>query len=148
MKKKVKGYFSMSRIKTVYLNYQEIIDYILFGLLTTAVNIGAFFLFDTVLGISYLIANAISIIAAILFAFFTNKKYVFKYRSTTVKAAFKAFYLFVGLRLISGVFDMLSMWILVDFMGMGTNLSKILTQFIIVSLNYIFSKLYIFKRKE
>lgn len=135
----------MNWLKKIFIKNQEIFKYILFGVLTTVVNIAVFFLFDTVLNFSYLIANAISIIAAILFAFFTNKKYVFKVKSQSLKLAFKEFYLFVGLRSVSGLFDMLSMWMLVDFMNLETNLSKILTQFIIVVLNYIFSKLYIFR---
>lgn len=135
----------MNWFKKIFIKDQEIFKYILFGVLTTVVNIAVFFLFDTVLNFSYIIANAISIIAAILFAFFTNKKYVFKAKSQSFKLAFKEFYLFVGLRSVSGLFDMLSMWMLVDFMNLETNLSKILTQFIIVVLNYIFSKLYIFR---
>lgn len=135
----------MNWLKKIFMKDQEIFKYILFGVLTTVVNIAVFFLFDTVLNFSYIIANAISIIAAILFAFFTNKKYVFKAKSQSWKLAFKEFYLFVGLRSVSGLFDMLSMWMLVDFMNLETNLSKILTQFIIVVLNYIFSKLYIFR---
>lgn len=135
----------MGQFKKIYIKYQEIFRYILFGGLTTVVNIAVFILFDTVFNIPYLIANAISIIGAILFAYFTNKKYVFKTESPTFKIAFKEFYLFVGLRLISGLFDMLSMWTFVDFMNLETNFSKILTQFIIVVLNYIASKLYIFK---
>lgn len=135
----------MEWLQKIYIKYQEVFRYILFGVLTTVVNIAVFMLFDTVFNIPYLIANAISIIAAILFAFFTNKKYVFKTKSSTFKIAFKEFYLFTGLRLISGLFDMLSMWILVDFMNLETNFSKILTQFIIVISNYLFSKLYIFK---
>lgn len=135
----------MNWLKKIFIKDQEIFKYILFGVLTTVVNIAVFFLFDTVLNFSYIIANAISIIAAILFAFFTNKKYVFKSKSQSWKLAFKEFYLFVGLRSVSGLFDMLSMLMLVDFMNLETNLSKILTQFIIVVLNYIFSKLYIFR---
>ncbi|SDK59891.1 GtrA family protein [Lacicoccus qingdaonensis] len=135
----------MNWLKKIFIKDQEILKYILFGVLTTVVNIAVFFLFDTVLNFSYMIANVISIIAAILFAFFTNKKYVFKAKSQSWKLAFKEFYLFVGLRSVSGLFDMLSMFMLVDFMNLETNLSKILTQFIIVVLNYIFSKLYIFR---
>lgn len=135
----------MGRQTKTYIKYQEISRYILFGVLTTVVSIAVFILFDTVFNVPYLIANAISIIVAILFAFFTNKKYVFKTESPTLKVAFKEFYLFVGLRLISGLFDMLSMWIFVDFVNLDTNISKVLTQFIIIISNYLFSKLYIFK---
>lgn len=135
----------MDWFKKIYIKNQEIFSYILFGVLTTIVNIVVFFLLDTKFNIPYLIANAASIIVAILFAFFTTKKYVFKSKPSTFKLAIKEFYLFVSLRSISGLFDMLSMWILVDFINLETNFSKVLTQFIIVISNYVFSKLYIFK---
>lgn len=124
---------------------REVIEYIIFGVATTIVNIVVFFVFDTILDISYLVANFISIVAAILFAYFTNKIFVFKSKSPTWQHAFKEFFLFIGLRAASGLFDMLSMWVMVDQFNLDTNLSKILVQFIIVVLNYLFSKLYIFK---
>ncbi|WP_080146770.1 GtrA family protein [Marinilactibacillus piezotolerans] len=138
----------MKQIKSLYFKYQEVIDYLFFGVLATIVNIGVFYVFDTLLDTPYLFANAISIIAAILFAFVTNKKYVFKSTSTSTKEAFREFYLFVGFRLVSGLFDMLSMFILVDFLTIDTNISKIITQFIVVVVNYAFSKLFIFKQEE
>lgn len=138
----------MKQIKSLYFKYQEVIDYLFFGVLATIVNIGVFYVFDTLLDTPYLFANAISIIAAILFAFVTNKKYVFKSTSTSNKEAFREFYLFVGFRLVSGLFDMLSMFILVDFLTIDTNISKIITQFIVVVVNYAFSKLFIFKQEE
>lgn len=138
----------MKQIKSLYLKFKEVIDYLFFGVLTTVVNIGVFYVFDTLLDTPYLFANAISIIAAILFAFVTNKKYVFKSTSTSNKEAFREFYLFVGFRLVSGLFDMLSMFILVDFLTIDTNISKIITQFIVVVVNYAFSKLFIFKQEE
>lgn len=138
----------MNWMNKIYERYREFIDYAIFGVLTTIVNIVVFFLLDTVLNIPYLIANAIAIILSILFAFFTNKKYVFKSKPPTFKVAFREFYLFVGFRLVSGLFDMLSMWILVDLLVMGTNLAKIVTQFIVVALNYLFSKFFVFKQDE
>lgn len=135
----------MKWIKQLLDKYREVIDYAFFGALTTLVNIVVFFLLDTVLGMPYLIANAIAIIVSILFAFFTNKKYVFKTKTDTFQKAFREFYLFVGFRAVSGLFDMLTMFVLVDVLLIGTNVSKILTQFIVVVLNYVFSKFFVFK---
>ncbi|SFH77950.1 Putative flippase GtrA (transmembrane translocase of bactoprenol-linked glucose) [Pisciglobus halotolerans] len=135
----------MEKIKQLLKKYEEAISYLVFGGLTTVVNIVAFFLLDTVLNMQYLVANLIAIIVSILFAFFTNKRYVFKSKSETLRDWLKEFLLFVGFRAVSGVFDMLSMWVLVDFLQIDTNISKILTQFIVVVLNYFFSKFFIFK---
>lgn len=130
----------------MYVKYEEAIIYLVFGVLTTVVNIVAFYLLDTVFDVQYLIANLVSIIVSILFAFFTNKKYVFKSKSESFQSWMKEFVLFCSFRVLSGVFDMLSMWILVDFLTLDTNIAKIATQFIVVVLNYFFSKFFVFKR--
>ena len=125
--------------------HKEIIRYIIFGGMTTVVNFAVFYFIDTILGISYLIANAISIAVSILFAFFTNKWFVFQTKSENFGEWFREFMLFLSLRMGTSVFDMLSMWLLVQFASMDSNLAKLLTQFIVVALNYVFSKLFIFK---
>lgn len=129
----------------LYNKYREIIDYIIFGGLTTIVNIVAFFIFDTLLGWPYLIANAIAIVVSILFAYVTNKLFVFKTRDMTASENIVEFLKFIGFRLVSGLADMAAMWILVDLISIDTNIAKLLTQFIVVVLNYVFSKLFIFK---
>ena len=129
----------------LYNKYREIIDYIIFGGLTTIVNIVAFFIFDTLLGWPYLIANAIAIVVSILFAYVTNKLFVFKTRDMTASENIVEFLKFIGFRLVSGLADMAAMWMLVDLISIDTNIAKLLTQFIVVVLNYVFSKLFIFK---
>lgn len=129
----------------LYKKYREVIDYIIFGGLTTLVNIVAFFIFETLLGWPYLIANAVAIVLSILFAYITNKLFVFKTRDMTFSENTIEFVKFIGFRLVSGLADMAAMWILVDLITIDTNIAKLLTQFIVVVLNYVFSKLFIFK---
>lgn len=138
----------MTKIKNLVSKYKEIIGYLIFGGLTTVVNIVVFYLFDSVFEVHYLIANAIAIVVSILFAFFTNKKYVFKSSTPTVQLWLKEFSLFVSFRLLSAVFDMGSMWLLVDGLNLNANVAKVITQFIVVVLNYGFSKFFIFKQGE
>lgn len=135
----------MSIFKKIYQKNEEVISYLVFGVLTTLVNLAAFFIFNSLFEVQYLIANAISIAVSILFAFFTNKKYVFKSESLTAQAWLKEFILFCSFRLISAGFDMLSMWILIGGLELDSNLAKLATQFIVVVLNYFFSKWFIFK---
>lgn len=135
----------MAALKRFYQKNEEVLSYLIFGGLTTLVNIIVFFLFDSVLGVQYLIANAISIGVSILFAFFTNKKYVFKSETETMNAWLKEFLLFCSFRLVSAGFDMLSMWLLVGGLHLEANLAKLVTQLIVVLLNYLFSKWFIFK---
>lgn len=129
----------------LYNKYREIIDYIIFGGLTTLVNIVVFYIFDTLLGWPYLIANAVAIVLSILFAYITNKRFVFKTSDMTTKENMMEFLKFIGFRLVSGLADMATMWLLVDLISIDTNIAKLLTQFIVVVLNYVFSKLFIFK---
>ncbi len=138
----------MTKIKELISKYDEVIGYLIFGGLTTVVNIIVFYLFDSILGVHYLVANALAIIVSILFAFFTNKKYVFKSSTPTFQLWLKEFSLFVSFRLLSAVFDMGSMWLLVDGLDFDANWAKIITQFIVVVLNYAFSKFFIFKQGE
>ncbi|SHE96452.1 Putative flippase GtrA (transmembrane translocase of bactoprenol-linked glucose) [Atopostipes suicloacalis DSM 15692] len=133
-----------NKILDLYYRYREIIDYIFFGGLTTLVNIVVFFIFDTLLSWPYLIANAIAIILSILFAYVTNKLFVFKTSSNNLQENIYEFIKFIGFRLLSGLADMLSMWVLVDLIFVNTNVAKLLTQFIVVVLNYVFSKFFIF----
>ncbi|WP_407371106.1 GtrA family protein [Carnobacterium sp.] len=138
----------MTKIKSLISKYEELIGYLIFGGLTTIVNIVVFYLFDSVFEVHYLFANAIAIVVSILFAFFTNKKYVFKSSTPTFQLWVKEFSLFVSFRLLSAVFDMGSMWLLVDGLNLNANVAKIITQFIVVVLNYAFSKFFIFKQGE
>lgn len=134
----------MKKLIELYQKYRELIDYIIFGGLTTVVNIVAFYILDTLLGWSYLIANAVAIIISILFAYVTNKLFVFRTSNLNFKENVMEFLRFIGFRLVSGLADMAAMWILVDLLTVDTNISKLLTQFIVVVLNYLFSKLFIF----
>lgn len=134
----------MQKLTDLYKKYQEVIDYIIFGGLTTLVNLVVFFVLDTGLDWPYLIANAAAIVVSILFAYVTNKLFVFKTKDQTTRGNVMEFLRFIGFRLLSGVADMATMWILVDLMTVDTNIAKLLTQFIVVVLNYVFSKFLIF----
>lgn len=124
---------------------KELISYGFFGVLTTLVNMVVFYIFDSVLGVQYLFANAIAIILSILFAYVTNKLFVFSSKTETFKETLNEFFKFIGARLLTGGVDMLTMWALVDGLTLDTNLAKLLTQFVVMVLNYVFSKLFIFK---
>ena len=134
----------MKKLIELYQKYRELIDPIMLGGLTTVVNIVAFYILDTLLGWSYLIANAVAIIISILFAYVTNKLFVFRTGNLNFKENVLEFLRFIGFRLVSGLADMAAMWILVDLLTVDTNISKLLTQFIVVVLNYLFSNLFIF----
>lgn len=136
----------IKKIRDLYIRYKEVIHYIVFGILTTVVNIVVFFLLENILSWPYLWANSVAIAVSILFAYVTNKLFVFESKSYTIWATLLEFFRFISFRLLSGVIDMLTMWFLVDGLSQDTRFSKILTQFIVVVLNYVFSKLFIFNK--
>lgn len=127
---------------------KEILKYLFFGGLTTLVNIVIFFYLDSILNINYLWANFVSILISILFAYITNKLFVFESITVNVFDLMIEFFSFISFRFLSGVIDMLTMWGLVEGLLLEPFIAKISTQVIIVLLNYIFSKYFIFKNKD
>ena len=140
-------------------NY-ETVTYIFFGALTTVINIAVFWLFDILLSgrfymtlagktndIGYLIANFIAWVVAMLFAFITNKLIVFKSSDMSKGKLFKEFMLFTLARVTSLLFEMIWMVVAVSVMGMNSVIAKVIANIIVVIINYIFSKLIIFKKK-
>ena len=134
-------------MKELWLKYKEVIAYLFFGVLTTVVNFIVYFACTDVLHIHYLISNIISWIAAVLFAYLTNRKWVFESKVTGKAALLKEFTAFVSCRLFSGVMDLGIMFVGVDLLGISDKITKFLTQVVVVVLNYVFSKLIIFKNK-
>ncbi len=130
----------------MYKKYEEIINYLFMGGCTTIVSIGSYTIFASLFHIHYQISNIISWIFAVAFAFITNKLFVFKVKSND--KLFYEIYQFVKFRILSLIIDMLCMYILVDLFSINDILAKILVQIIVVVLNYVFSKLFIFKKKD
>ena len=142
----------MIKLKNLYKKYKEIINYLIIGGLTTVVSLATFYIVriffltnDTQLDIQ--ISNIISWIFAVLFAFITNKKYVFESKTTGTKKI-KEMIKFYLSRLTTLIIDMVTMWILTAPLNINDKVSKIIVQFIIVVLNYVFSKLFVFKKEH
>ncbi len=137
----------MERIKQIYAQYHEIISYLIVGGLTTVVSLGVYYgcvltFLDPHVGIELQLANVLSWIAAVTFAYFTNRKYVFRSRNENRLKEAVTFYLSRASTLL---IDMGCMFLTVTVMGMNDKLAKILVQVVVVILNYIFSKLFVFK---
>lgn len=140
----------MEKIKSLYKKYKEIINYLIIGVLTTVVSLVTFYIVrilfltnDTQLDIQ--ISNIISWFFAVLFAFITNKKYVFesKKKGKENLAEMIKFYLS---RISTLLIDMGVMWLLTAPLNINDKISKVLVQFIIVILNYVLSKIFVFKK--
>ncbi len=126
------------------MNKKEVISYLIFGILTTLVNIVVYSFCNDVLQIQYLISNAIAWILSVLFAYFTNRKYVFgSHNSSIISELVK----FIGARVSTGIMDMLLMLLFVDALSMQSMISKIIVNVVVVILNYVFSKLFVFQEE-
>ena len=117
----------------------SVIRYIFFGGCTTIVNLVSFFILRK-LKVELNIAN----ILAILFAYVVNSKYVFQDKCETLKDHVQPFCKFVSARLVTMVIEVGGVWLLVSVMGLNDMIGKFLTQFIVLILNYVFSKFFVF----
>jgi putative flippase GtrA len=121
---------------------RELILYVFFGTLTFLVNVIVYFIFEDLLGVNYIISNILAWFFSVLFAYVTNRIWVFESKSTNIA---KEMALFFGGRIFSGAVDTGLMYLFIDILTIGDMISKIVVQIIVVILNYVFSKLIVFK---
>lgn len=124
---------------------KELISYLFFGVCTTAVNYIVYFILHSY--IDYRIANAAAWLASVIFAYVTNKIWVFESHTRGFSDILKEFGAFIGSRILSGLFDMGFLILAVEWLGMNEWLAKIIDGVVVVVLNYIFSKLLVFRKK-
>ena len=138
---------------------KELFLYGIFGVLTTILNIALYRILSGIM--NHLIANAIAWVICVLFAFLTNKVFVFESKSFETKLVLKELAAFTAARLATGVFDELFMFTAVDLLKCGqmnleafgltingATIAKIISNIIVIIFNYIFSKLFIFAKKD
>ncbi len=130
-------------LNNLYKKYKEIINYLIFGGLTTVVSIVTYALFAKVFYIDYLISNVLSWILAVLFAYITNKIFVFESKSKKNVKEITSFFFF---RIISLVMEMIILYIFVDMLHIDDLITKIIAQVIVIVANYVFSKVFVFKK--
>ncbi|MGL5152624.1 MAG: GtrA family protein [Clostridium sp.] len=128
--------------------YKEIISYGVFGVLTTLINIIVYYVSTKLLGIDYLISNVVAWILSVLFAFITNKLFVFESKEHSFKIILREGSAFVSARLFSLIFDMGIMYIGVELLLMNDVVIKVLANIIVIVLNYFLSKYWIFRKKQ
>lgn len=149
----------MQKVKELFAKYKEIILYIVFGVLTTAVSFITYAVCTKLINLQNEIAgiavsNVISWICAVLFAFVTNKIWVFESRSGDVKTIFGELWKFVASRLLTGALEWFGVPFLVylglnqTIFGIDGMLSKLIVSVAVVILNYVFSKIFVFKKNN
>ncbi|MEE1054322.1 MAG: GtrA family protein [Acutalibacteraceae bacterium] len=150
----------MNLIKKLFIKYREVIDYLFWGILTTVVSWCSFGLFSisfnavikNSVSAAIICANILSWLCATAFAFVTNKLWVFRSKSWNKKIVFTELSKFVSARMATGIFELIAVPLLVKI-GLNQTIldvegmfSKILVSIIVVILNYLLSKIFIFKK--
>ena len=136
------------KINELIKKYKDIILYGFFGVCTTIVNVISYWIMAHLLNASTIISSIIAWCAAVLFAYITNRKWVFHSQNTEKKDIVKEIVSFFVCRLATGVIDWGIMWIFVDKLGLNDIVIKVLSNVIVIVLNYIASKLVIFNNEN
>ncbi len=126
---------------------REMFMYLVFGVLTTLVNFIVYYICNIILTMSAGLSTTIAYIISIIFAYITNKIWVFNSVTNTKKETFNEFIKFISARIFTYFVDLVLIIILVDKMHFNSLLMKILVNILVIILNYIASKLVIFKKR-
>ena len=138
----------------MYQKNKEIINYIIFGVLTTAVNWIIYTITTNIMGIDMNIANMIAWFGAVLFAYITNKRFVFESKKWNLSLLAKELSLFFGSRILSGIVEIggFSLFVFIGLnqtiFGIKGFIAKACISVFVIVLNYIFSKLLVFRKKQ
>ena len=138
----------MKKILELYKKYKEIINYMIFGGLATLVNFISYYIFARTLNVDEVISSGLSWFCAVLFAYVTNKLFVFESKKDSKKEMIKEMISFFLARIVSGVLcDVGTFALMVKVLNINDIIAKLVTQVMVVIVNYIFSKL-IFKKEN
>ena len=135
-----------AKIRSLIHKYWDILSYLFFGGLTTVVNFIVYFPCYELLGISAAISNAIAWVVAVAFAYLTNKPFVFRSHDWSLATVVPELTKFVGCRIGSGLLETVIIFVTVDYLGWNGIIWKVITSVVVVILNYVASKLLVFKK--
>lgn len=138
----------MKKIKELIQKYDAIIRYGIFGVITTIINIAIYALCYQHLGIGNVASNVIAWIISVLVAFVTNKLWVFDSKTFEAAVVFREMLSFFGCRIATGLVDMAIMYVTVDLLMLNATVMKCISNVIVIIVNYIASKLLIFRKKS
>lgn len=130
-----------------YPKYRGAILYIFFGGITTLINIISYYISYKILNIPNVPSTIIAWVLSVIFAFITNKIWVFESKSWKREVALKELISFISVRLLTGAIDLAFMYITVDLLKYNEILMKIVSNVFVLISNYIGSKLFIFRKK-
>lgn len=137
----------ISKIRNLICKYWDILSYLFFGVLTTVVNYLVYLPCYNLLHFSASVSNVIAWVVAVAFAYLTNKPFVFKSHDWSWKTVAPELAKFVGCRIGSGFVETAIIFAMVDWLQFNGNVWKLITSVLVVILNYVGSKLLVFRKK-
>ena len=132
----------------MYRKYEEGINYLIFGFLAFVLNYFLYYIFAGLLDIHHLAATALSWALTVVFAYWTNRTFVFKSKNKDAKSLRDEFVSFIGARVATELLELGFMFLMVDCAGLNEFISKFVCQVLVIVANYFLSKLWIFKEKK
>ena len=133
-------------MKKLIRKYWEVLSYLIFGVLTTVVNYLVYLPCYNLLGWPAAVSNAVAWVFAVAFAYLTNKPFVFKSHDWSLKVVLPELGKFVACRVASGVLETVSLLVTVDLFCLDGNIMKLITSVLVVIINYVGSKLLVFRK--
>ena len=132
----------------MYRKYEEGINYLIFGFLAFVLNYLLYYLFAGVLDIHHLVSTVLSWALTVVFAYWTNRTFVFKSKNKDAKSLRDEFVAFISARIATELLEVGLMFLMVDCVDLNEFISKFVCQVLVIVANYFLSKLWIFKEKK
>lgn len=136
----------MKCMKALWEKYKSILLYVFFGGVTTLTNIAVFYLTNTVAGWGTVLSTCIAWVVSVLVAYGTNRRWVFESQAQGASAVLKEMGSFFFFRLATGALDVLLMYVFVDCLHVNSMAMKLISNVIVIVVNYVCSKMVVFKR--
>ena len=137
----------IEKLRSLIEKYWDVLSYLFFGVLTTVVNYLIYLPVYNFCGLSAALSNMIAWVGAVIFAFLTNKPFVFHSHDWSAKTVVPELTKFVSCRIASGVLETVILFLAVDLMAWNGNIWKLVTQVLVIIINYVGSKLLVFRKK-
>lgn len=136
----------MKKLQSLFIKHKAVLVYLFFGVLTTVVNYLVYYPLYNLLDMSATVSNIIAWAAAVVFAFLTNKPFVFNSMDWSAGTVLPEFWKFTLCRVGSGLLETAALFVTVDVLSLGGNLMKLIISILVVILNYIGSKFFVFRK--
>lgn len=137
----------MEKLRSLLRAHRELVSYVFWGVMTTAVNYAAYLLLTRGAMVYYLTASAIAWAVSVLFAYVVNKLFVFRSRDWAWRVALRELWQMVASRLFSGALELGILWLFVDTLHWNDAVVKLAANVVVVVVNYVLSKWVIFKKR-